>query len=336
MTTISRRINILLFALSAILSANAQSRSGDAYEFLDLPTTSRSTALGGQQAVLGVGEAGFFFQNPAALNDTLSGSISLNVTPLPGSITYGSASYVHHFEKLGTFALGVQYINYGSFDWTDEDENDLGTFKAQEAAIYMSYARKMTPHLTLAATLKPIFSKLESYGSFGLAMDMGAMYTSESRLLTAGILIRNLGAQVTKYHEDGEHESLNTDMRIGMTYKPEYAPFRFSLTMKDIFHWDLSTDRENSIDWGDNLMRHLVWGLEIIPIRNFFVGFGYNQRVRKELRSSGAGGMAGFSWGFGLRILKIDIAYGMRRYHLAGSANSISVSTNLNRFIKSN
>lgn len=79
-------------------------------------------------------------------------------------------------------------------------------------------------------------------------------------------------------------------------------------------------------------MRHILIGAEFVPIRNFFVGFGYNQRQRKEARQSSSGGAAGFSWGCGLRIYKIDIAYGCGRYHLAGAANSISISTNLNRF----
>jgi hypothetical protein len=42
----------------------------------------------------------------------------------------------------------------------------------------------------------------------------------------------------------------------------------------------------------------------------------------------------GFSWGFGLRISRFHINYGLARYHLAGSSNIISIALNLNDGIR--
>jgi len=314
--------------------AGAQSRSGNLYEFLDMPTTSRATALGGNHAVIGSEDPGFSFQNPAIIRDTLGGSIGLNATPMPAGIVYGSAIYVHNVEQLhGTVALGVQYINYGSFDWTDENGDELGTFNAQDVSVSLIYARTFSRNLSMAATLKPVFSRLHEYGSFGLAMDMGMMYKSDNDRFRVGLVLRNVGGQIKRYDADEHDEDLNTDMRIGIVYKPEHAPFRFNFTLKDIFHWDLSTDRSNRISFGDNLMRHMLIGIEFVPVKSFFVGFGYNQRVRKENRDSSTGGTAGFSWGCGFRVAKIDISYARAKYHLAGSSNSITLSTNINRFL---
>ncbi len=329
-----RKILIITLAIIGVsLDFAAQSRSGAAYEFLDLPTTSRSTALGGQHATLGETEAGFLFQNPAVLSDTLSRSISLCAAPIAGAIVSSRAAYVHSFSGIGTFGVGVNYINYGTIEGMDEEENYLGVYRSQEAAIYLSYGRALTPHWQIGATLKPVFSSFAGYSSVALAMDMGARYVSESKLFTAGIVFSNIGGQISAYHDDASHEQLDADMRIGITAKPEHAPFRFSLTLKDMFHWDLSIDRSRPISFGDNLLRHTVWGVEFLPIRNFFVGFGYNHRMRKELRESSTGGACGISWGFGLRVFKIDIAYGNARYHKAGSDNVISISTNLDRFL---
>jgi hypothetical protein len=312
-------------------SVDAQGRAGNAYEFLDLPTTARQTAIGGAQSVLGTDESGFVFHNPAILRDTLNKSIAINITPIAAGILHGSLAYAHHHDKIGTMSAGVQYVNYGTFDWTDELEQELGSFTAQEAALYLSVARQMTPRLTLAATVKPIFSKYEQYSSVGLAMDMGAMYRSADNHFAVGIVLKNVGGQIKTYHTEAHHESLNTDLRIGMTYKPEHAPFRVTMTMQDLFHWNMSTNRDNKIHWGDNIMRHLVIGAEFTPIRNFFVAMGYDQRKRRELRDNV--GAAGLSWGFGLRVFKIDIAYACGKYHKAGAQNSISISTNLNRFL---
>lgn len=331
--TKSRKI-LLLFAFFAAVECVAQSRSGNLYEFLDMPTSSRATALGGNQAVLGCDEPGFVFSNPAVLRDTLDGSIGLNVSPMPAGIVCGSAIYARHVEQVkGNVSVGIQYVNYGSFDWTDENGDELGSFNAQDVAVSLTYARSFSPNFTMAATLKPIFSRLHDYGSFGLAMDMGATYVSDNDRFRAGVVVRNVGAQIKRYDSEEHDEHLNTDMRIGLSFRPEHAPFRVALTLKDIFHWDLSVNRYHPISFGDNLMRHLLLGVEFVPVKSFFVGFGYNQRVRKENRDASTGGAAGFSWGCGFRVARIDISYARAKYHLAGSSNSITISTNLNRFL---
>ncbi len=325
---------LLLFMLIAP-TAHGGSRSDKAYTFMSLPTTSRAAALGGEHATTGVAEVGFMFHNPAVISDTLHRSFTLGVAPIAGGEVAARAAYAHHVGNIGTFALGVNYIGYGTIDSYNEIGDYLGTEHANEVAIYMTYARALTPHWQAAATLKPIFSAFAGYSSIGLAMDMGARFVSPNKRFTAGVVLCNVGGQLKTYYSDASHEELDTDLRFGMSYEAEHAPFRFTLTMKDLFHWDLSTDRQNKINEFDNILRHMIIGIELIPIRNFFLAFGYNQRMRKELRESDTGGASGISWGFGLRVSKIDISYGCGRYHKAGSDNVITISTGIDRFIKS-
>jgi hypothetical protein len=40
-------------------------------------------------------------------------------------------------------------------------------------------------------------------------------------------------------------------------------------------------------------------------------------------------GFVGFSWGFGLKVSKFNFNYARAAYHLNGSPNYISLSTNL-------
>ncbi len=329
-----RKIAALITTILTTTSIFGESRSDAAYSFMDLPTTSRSIAVGGQHASTAVPEPAFMFQNPAIISDTLSHAFSLGVAPIAGGIVAGRAAYAHTVGNIGTFALGVNFIGYGSIDSYDEYGEELGTKSSNEVAIYMTYSRALTPHWQAAATIKPIFSSFAGYSSVGLAMDMGAHFISENKRFTAGVVICNVGGQVKTYYTDASHEELNTDLRIGLTVKPEHAPFRFSVTMKDLFHWDLSTDRDNKINEFDNILRHMLLGVEFLPIRNFFVAFGYNQRMHKELRESDTGGASGISWGFGLRVSKIDISYGCGRYHKAGSDNVITISTNIDRFLR--
>lgn len=314
----------------AIGSVRAQ-KSDHIYDFLELSPSAHATALGGTQVAMGGYEVSQLFQNPSAMADTTHNNLALNITPYVEEIKYGTAAYCWHLENIGNVGGGFQFISYGDFDRTDENGTELGTFTASEYAIYLTFSKQLTPQLTMGATLKPVFSKFDNYDSFGLMMDFGVTYRSVNKRFVAGAAIKNLGSQITEYEE--KHEKLPTDVKVGLSYKAEHAPFRISLTLKDLTEWNLSTDDDNKISFGDNLMRHTIFGVEMLPFRNFYVGVGYNHRIRKEMVASDKKGATGFSWGFGLKIYKFHIAYGSARHHIAGSCNSISLSTNLSSFL---
>ena len=329
------RYFILIFISFVSLLSYSQSRGGNVYEFLDLPTSARGVALGGNQALIGVEDVCHLLINPAQQVDSLGSSLGLNVCPMPDDVIYGSMAAAYNWQGFGRLGIGAQFIDYGDFTDYNEYEVEMGEVHAREVAVYLSYARNLMPRLTAGATFKPIFSHLADYHSFGLAMDMGIYYKGKMGRFAAAAVLRNLGGQITTYDEDGDHESLSTDLSLGANYRPEHAPFRISCTIDDIFHWDLSPDRSNSISFADNFMRHVILGVEFVPAKAFWFGMGYNQRQRKELRETNAGGAAGISWGAGLCIKNIHIDYGHGRYHLAGSSNSISISFGLfERFMK--
>ena len=97
---------------------------------------------------------------------------------------------------------------------------------------------------------------------------------------------------------------------------------------------EIIEDAGNDGNGFDQVMRHFVFGLEIVPSDNFYVAAGYNHRRRQELGLSEKMSTTGFSWGFGFRIYKFHFAYGSARYHLAGTSNHFSISTNLSNFGK--
>ncbi len=84
--------------------------------------------------------------------------------------------------------------------------------------------------------------------------------------------------------------------------------------------------------FGDNLMRHFIFGIEINPFKSVFLRLGYNYQRRQELKLSSYGGMVGFSWGFGIQLSKFQLSYGHATYHLAGASNHFSLAVNLNEF----
>jgi hypothetical protein len=81
-------------------------------------------------------------------------------------------------------------------------------------------------------------------------------------------------------------------------------------------------------------MRHIIIGVEFLPIDNFYFNLGYNYQRRQELKIPGRTGMVGFSWGFGVKINKFQISYGRATYHVAGASDHFSLSCDLSEFYR--
>jgi hypothetical protein len=130
----------------------------------------------------------------------------------------------------------------------------------------------------------------------------------------------------------------------------KHAPFRFTVTLHNLQKFDLTYDdlysSTNQIDLStglpikktysitDKLMRHVAFGTELLFTDNFNIRVGYNHQLRKELSLEEKPGTIGFSWGFGLRVKKINISYGSAKYHLAGNTNMFSLSVNPSDFYR--
>ena len=76
----------------------------------------------------------------------------------------------------------------------------------------------------------------------------------------------------------------------------------------------------------------IVIGAEFSLAKNLYLRAGYNYRRRQEMIIDSKTSTVGFSWGFGVKISKFHFSYGRSKYHLAGSPNFFSISTNLESF----
>ncbi len=334
---------ILLFGVSAIV-VDAQKGGESTYDFLNLTNSARVAALGGTNITINDNDMNMAYHNPALLKKEMDQNLVLNYVPYMTGINYGYVGFAKHFEKVGSFSLGVHNINYGEFTRTNEYDEILGTATAAEYAFNLSYARKLSPKLSMGITAKPIYSKFDVYTSFGLAADFGIHYYVPENDFSIGLVLKNVGSQIESFND--VQEEMPSDLQFGFTKKLAHAPFRFSVTAQHLLDWDLTYtayDEENASyssedgkdkgkDFGDQLMRHMVFGVEFMPSKSFHVDFGYNHRRRKELGYEERLSTAGFSWGFGFKVYKFLFSYGSARYHLGGSSNHFSISTNLSQF----
>jgi hypothetical protein len=322
-----RKYFILLFTV--ITSANYSQTGGDnIYEFLNLTHSGLISSLGGSNVSLPAANLNTAWHNPALLSAEMSGTLVLDYVNYFADINYGLAMYSQSLKNGAALAAGITYLNYGTFTRADPSGNINGTFGASESSGSFIYSLPIDSSFSAGINFKPVLSNLERYNSFGFAFDIGVSWHNTERLISAGLVLRSLGYQITRYAGE-ERGKLPLEILAGITVKPEHAPLRFSVTFRHLEKYDLThsytdeNDERNGLI--ENLMRHMVIGAEILPQRNFYISAGYNHQRRSELAEGSKAAGTGFSWGFGFNTSVMSIEFGRASYHLAGSSTHLSL-----------
>ncbi len=334
-------ISISLFLL--VNSSTAQVGGESTYSFLNLTTNPRVAALGGKIATLDESDLGSIAHNPALLNPLMHNQIIIAYVGYYADIKYGSFLYARDYHQFGTFALGANQVNYGSFIEADATGEITGKFYASDLSLNFIWAKAIDSTISIGACIKPIFSYLERYNSWGIAVDFGANYLSPNKLFSAGIAIRNAGTMLKTY-TSGTWEKLPVEVIAGFSKKLGHAPFRFIGTFHQLQNFDIYYQRENQNSslganesqqetklslLGREVLSHVILGFEFQPVKSFYFRLGYNYQRRNEMRIVEKSSTVGFSWGFGIRISKFQLSYSQNRYHLAGTSNHFAISTDL-------
>jgi hypothetical protein len=336
----------IIFFLSFI-KAFAQTGGNNTYEFLNLSTSARVAALGGNILSVEDNDLNLAFQNPAIMDSSMSKELVLNYVPYFADIKYGYVAYAQHYKNIGTFSAGIHYVDYGTFIKADNTGTITGEFGAREYSFNLSYARPVYERVSAGITLKTIYSSLEEFTSFGLAADLGAFYLNKEGNFGLAFVIKNIGTQLTTYIPENK-EPLPFEVQMGISYRLPNAPLRLTLTAQHLEEPNLTyidpskaseTDpitgeiKEQKISLFEKIGRHAVIGGEILITKNFNLRLGYNYMRRKDLSLETRRGISGFSGGFGFRISKFHFSYGRAAYHLAGGSNYFSITTNIGDFL---
>jgi len=328
---IKKILSVIIFLLSLPVISAAQTGGEHVYEFLNLTHSGLVTSLGGTNVSLTGSNPDLSYHNPALLSYEMDKSLVLNYANYFAGINYGQAMYSKTVEGIASFAAGITYLNYGSFTAADETGTITGNFAAAEYAFSLIASKDIDSSFSAGVSFKPVLSTLEKYTSFGMAFDLGASWHSKNKLISAGLVVKNVGLQVTTYWGEARR-SLPFEIQSGATVRLAHAPLRFSLTARHLEKFDLSTVNNDGSDnsttkypFLDNIMRHMIAGVELIPHKNFYFSAGYNYQRRKELQVESVSSAAGFSWGFGINTSFLNIEFGRATYHLAGSVTNISL-----------
>lgn len=335
---------IVLFCLiSSISGAFAQIGGKSTFSFMKLPFSARAEALGGRAYSILDDDVSLYLQNPSLINKNMHNALSIGYQSYFGGINMGSVSYGRHFDKVGTFAGGVQYVNYGKFTGADEAGNITGKFTAADYMFSAGLSREFAKLFSVGVNLKLGVSQYEAYTAVGLGFDIGASYISKSRLFVTSLLVRNAGFQMKGFSQ-GLREPLPFEFSVAASHEFGKVPIRLSVVAHNLQQPNLTHINPadaNQLDlsgqptqtgpkMSQKIMSHFVIGAEVFPFKKLLsFRIGYDFLRRYEMKADARGGTVGLSWGVGLKIHRFELNYSRNAYHLAGSPNVLNLNVKL-------
>jgi len=287
------------------------------YNFLLTDVSARAAALNGSFVSM-KDDPNVLFYNPASIGTLSVPKVSVSYVNHIMDVNAGTLSYGQHIEGVGSVGAGVIYMNYGSFNRTDELMNVLGTFGAAELALIAGIAARYDDDILVGVNAKFISSSIAEYNSTALAIDLGFLYDIPSQNLSIGGSVLNIGKQLKTYA--GVNELLPLDVKFGITKRPEHLPIFLNIDFHQL--------NESSDKFLDRFSNFTV-GAEFLMSKSLRLRVGYNNKQRQELKTGTNVGLGGFSIGVGLVLNEYQIDYAYNSYGDFGGIQRFSLGINL-------
>jgi hypothetical protein len=309
------------------------------YNFLKLPSTSLLSATGGVNVSYKTNDMGLSANNPALLAPELNSQLNVAFNGVPGGIKAYALTGAWHNSKLNTtFGSHIYFVDYGTIEQADAAGNLSGDMRPVDYVVQVSAGRSYLEKWNYGATLKYIGSNYGQYRSSAIAVDFGVHYTDSANNFYAGLLAKNMGAQLTTYAD--EREDLPFDLQVGITKRLAKAPLGFSVTLQnmhqfDILYNDTTFNNENQYQSNDNffnkLFNHFVIASHIYLGNNLEAAFGYNRLRRSDLSFGTGNGLTGFSLGLRAKFQKLQVLYSRSSYQKNIAYNQLGISLHLDK-----
>jgi hypothetical protein len=328
---------ILVFYLLVIISFSTFAQLGGkkSYEFLNVPNNARLAALGGVNVSLANRDVNFFYNNPSLVSDSLKDWASISYQFYVAGVHQTTASYVANFKKIGFLNMGIQHLSYGIVKSYDATGAEIGDFNSGETAIVIGKSHQVN-NFRIGVNAKMAFSSIAGYRSSAMLLDIGGLFVHPNKKLFIGLAMKNLGVVLSEYSETSKTK-LPVDIQLGITFKPEHMPFRFSITgynlmQSNITYYDVQNSTEKPGTF-DKILRRFNFATEILIHRNVNVMIGYNYRLHQELKLENGGAGAGISFGFSATVKSTEFTFSRSGYMAGKAGYTFTVSLNVQKLL---
>lgn len=302
---------LVLIGFSGATAKDVNENAGtSAFSFLKINQGARPVAMGGAFTGLADDEAALYY-NPAGLvdPDIIKPRFVAGYHNYFLDIQSGMVGYMRPFKEKFAFGVHMSYLSLGEFTETDVVGNELGTFNGSDWVFGVSMAYQQSYQLSFGVTAKFIYESIEEYSATGLALDLGAKYASDRRRWTAGIMLQNIGTQLSALN-GGEKDGLPTTLRLGGGAKPRGVPVQFSA--------DIIAPFDNDIDF--------AIGAEFYELKPFYLRMGWNSFGDNYKSDDSDDSLAGFTFGLGVDYKGLQLSYALTPGADLGESHRITLA----------
>lgn len=208
------RILVYTAVMLSVFSINLLADQGTtAAAFLKLEQGARPMAMGG--AFVGAADdVNAIMWNPAGLSQLPAFQLTLMHTVYFADMFYSYIAAGYPAGEIGTFGLGIVYVNSGDIKSWSSNGTELAKFSASDISVNLAYGTKINKDLSLGVTLKLFNETISTSGAFGFAADIGGIIKTPIQDLQAGLVLTNLGPKFGF----GEAYTLPIQIKGGLSY----------------------------------------------------------------------------------------------------------------------
>lgn len=303
---------ILMFAVLAVGSVRAgtinKNAGTSAFSFLKINVGARPVAMGGAFTGAAEDESSLYY-NPAGIALFESDRYVLGYHNYFVDMQSGFVGYIHSLDDRKSVAFYASYLNYGDFTETDLQGNITGDFGGGDLLLAATFAMRQSRVFCLGVTAKFIRESIQDYSATGIALDLGARYNTDRSRYTAGLMIQNLGAQLSSLGE-GDKDGLPVTVRAGGSARPKGLPF--------LFVADVIAPVDNDID--------VAAGAEYYNFKPLYLRVGYNTFGSNYKAEDSDAGLAGLSMGVGIDYNSMQLSYAFSPAADLGESHRITLT----------
>ena len=337
--TILRILTAVLIFAASVQQTLAQD-SSPSYNFLNIASSTRVYGLGGVNISTIDDDINVVDQNPGLLGAEIGMQLGVNYMHYIGDSIFAGVKFGRAAGEHGAWAMGLQYLGYGSIKGADINGVLTGEFSPKDLVINGIYAHDISDRWRGGINLKFVYSTYDAYTAMALATDLGVNYYDPDRDLSFSAVVANLGGQIKRFHES--YDRLPIDFRLGWTQSFGSLPIRWSVTAWNLTKWHLpyydagdgsmNSDPKVRDSFASNLFRHLIFAADFVPSEKFNIGIGYNYKTRTDMATYQRNFLSGFSITAGLKVRNFNLGVAFAQPHTGATTLMLNISTNLYEF----
>ncbi|MDH3892550.1 MAG: PorV/PorQ family protein [candidate division Zixibacteria bacterium] len=297
-----------LFSPLSILSGEIHSEAGtSAFPFLKINIGARPIAMGGAATGLADDEAALYY-NPAGITGFKEKRWIGGYHNYFLDMQSGFFGMIFPLDEQSSIAGHLDYLGYGEFVETDTSGRLLGTFGGADMVLAATYSRLIGYNLSLGVTAKYIYERVQEFSASGIAVDLGARYSDDRERFTGGVMVQNLGKQLSSLGE--EKYRLPLTFRGGVSYRPVGLPLLLAT--------DLILPVDNDFDF--------AIGGEYHELKPLYLRLGWNSFGSNYRAGNSDDKWAGLSVGCGFDYKRLHFAYAFAPGADLGDSHRITVT----------